>query len=471
MSVSTSQALEYLQGLPGMTQAKLYTQPSAALAIFRRMLPHLAKTIVMAMLYMPKPFPATDLDLWLRPDARRYATMHRDLAMSVLESLHIITTAQEKQGPKAYSLSKDFAKSLKNALTGGGNHSSFGVPINDHDRQEVSIAFLDDYARTQWETILYYMVGSAGTAIAGNHSISSGTKTLLSIGGFVEMKLNRTVITQTGFTFLLQEVNAQVWSLLIVYLENAPTLNMDEVDVLSFLFMLGSLELGQAYSTANLTATQQHMLDDLNDFGIIYRKNVQSSRFYPTRLATTLTSDAGALMSESSSFQNALRSGSESKGYIIIETNYRLYAYTTSLLQIAVLNLFTRLSTRFPNLVSGKLTKESIQRAISYGITSDQIISYLTTHAHPQMQKTVPILPPTVVDQIRLWQIEGDRMRATPGFLMQGFDLNAYTDVSNYAEALGVLVWKSDAKRSFFVSKIDQISAYIKGSQKGKKGE
>lgn len=248
---------------------------------------------------------------------------------------------------------------------------------------------------------------------------------------------------------------------------------MDQVEVLSFLFTLGSLELGQDYSTENLTATQLHMLDDLTDFGVVYRSSPTSTRFYPTRLATTLTSDTTALANAASPISNSLHGSSDvNKGYIIIETNYRLYAYTSSLLQIAVLSLFARLTTRFPNLVSGKLTKESVQRAISYGITSDQIISYLTTHAHPQMAKRLPILPPTVVDQIRLWQIEGDRMKATAGFLMKEFPTQAdFDDVVRYAENLGVMVWKSEAKRYFFASRIEQISSYMKGRANTKKAE
>lgn len=93
MSASTSQALDYLEQLPGATHKKLYQQPSTALAVFRCMLPHLgeymleflavelsinilftaAKTIVMAMLYMTGPFPVSDLDAWIRPDAKAYA--------------------------------------------------------------------------------------------------------------------------------------------------------------------------------------------------------------------------------------------------------------------------------------------------------------------------------------------------------------------------------------------------------------
>lgn len=58
-------------------------------------------------------------------------------------------------------------------------------------------------------------------------------------------------------------------------------------------------------------------------------------------------------------------------------------------LQIAVINLFVALKTRFPNMVVGQLTRESVKSALNKGITADQIISYFTAHAHPQMRKQV----------------------------------------------------------------------------------
>lgn len=256
---------------------------------------------------------------------------------------------------------------------------------------------------------------------------------------------------------------------------------MDPVDVLSFLFMLGSLELGQDYSKANLTPTQLQMLEDLGDFGIVYQSSPSSSRFYPTRLATTLTSDAGALRTLSSSLsttvsasaggiENGIRSA-DGKGYIIIETNFRVYAYTSSHLQIAILQLFTKLSTRYPNMVAGKITRESIRRAVSMGITSDQIISFLSTHAHPQMHiRKNYILPPTVVDQIRLWQIEGERMKATVGFLFKDFVSAAdFEGPCKYAEEIGVLVWKNEARRMFFVTRHEQVAGFVKNRGKGEK--
>ncbi|KAF2016246.1 RNA polymerase II transcription factor-like protein B subunit 2 [Aaosphaeria arxii CBS 175.79] len=466
MSASSSQALEYLELLPRQTHTKLYEQPATALAVYRCMLPHLAKSIVMAMLYMPHPFSVGALNDWFRPSAKK----DKEKSLAVLEQLHIIVLKQDANNQRSYELYPGFQRSLRQALQGSGTHRSFGVPANTPDQDKVSVAFLDEYARRKWENILFYMVGSTvglQTGSRAENEIGNGTITLLKMGEFIQQAHGRVSITRAGFTFVLQETNAQVWSLLIVYLKHAPDLGMQETEVLSFLFMLGSLELGQDYTTSTLSPTQLQMLEDLSAFGIVYRSSKNASTFYPTRLAVTLTSDAGALAS-AEPISNALTGSSSTRnssqqGFIIVETNYRIYAYTSSLLQIAVLSLFTKLTTRFPNLVSGKLTKESITRAVKLGISSQQIISYLNSNAHPQMQKQRPFLPPTVMDQIRLWEYEGERVETSIGYLMKEFHSDAeYRDLANYAESLGVLVWRNDSRKVFFVDRVEQISLYLK---------
>jgi transcription initiation factor TFIIH subunit 4 len=142
--------------------------------------------------------------------------------MSVLERLHILTLVPEPPVPRAYRLNRSFALSLRQALTGGGSGHSFGAPINTPLAQKMSVEDLDAWARGQWESILYYMVGSTGAAMnTVGSKISSGTKALLRMGNFVTVRGEKAAITKEGFTFLLQEANAQVWSLLIVYLENS----------------------------------------------------------------------------------------------------------------------------------------------------------------------------------------------------------------------------------------------------------
>lgn len=44
---------------------------------------------------------------------------------------------------------------------------------------------------------------------------------------------------------------------------------------------------------------------------------------------------------------------------------------------------------RFPNLCVGQMTRESIQMAVSHGISAEQILHYLRSNAHPGMLKNV----------------------------------------------------------------------------------
>jgi transcription initiation factor TFIIH subunit 4 len=62
-------------------------------------------------------------------------------------------------------------------------------------------------------------------------------------------------------------------------------------------------------------------------------------RFYPTRLALNITcaqNSEGPVLEEDTP-----------KGYIIVETNYRVYVYSDSNLQVALIGLFTELMYRY----------------------------------------------------------------------------------------------------------------------------
>jgi transcription initiation factor TFIIH subunit 4 len=276
------------------------------------------------------------------------------------------------------------------------------VPCESKDKNHVDIAFLDAYATRRWETILHFLVGTEMPEEPGDGVLELLKQSKLMEGDPARPRSMR--ITHFGFAFLLQDINAQLWTLLLQYLEHSTSLNMDPVDVLHFLFMLGSLELGQDYSTSRLTDTQLVMLqDDLRDYGLVFQRKVhpafhsfltreaKSRRFYPTRLATSLTSGTAALLSNLNPSPSMNPTATTSQGFIVLETNYRLYAYTNSPLQIAILNLFVSLKSRFENLVQGVITRDSVRNALSNGISADQIIYFLASNAHLQMRTNVPV--------------------------------------------------------------------------------
>ncbi|KAF9118653.1 RNA polymerase II transcription factor B 52 kDa subunit [Mortierella sp. 14UC] len=457
---------EYLETLPEHTFNRLYQKPATCLAIFR-LLPPLGKQIIMSCLYVDKPIPVKEMRLWFKDGAG--ITKQMD-AMARLKALHIFTEQQDH-----YRMNSSFLKEFRNALTGGGNSESFGLATSTPDKHHVDIAFLDDYATKQWEAILHFMVGTtegkppckgvlnllgrSGLMTGGSNAQAENMDAREFASQMARQDFGVPTITNKGFQFLLQDINTQVWAFLLQYLNMAESLNMDLVEVLTFFFQLGSLELGNDYSSEKLTPSQTHLLEDLKAYGIVYQRKRGSRRYYPTRLATTLTSGTPVMLgSHSNATKNnaaaaaaAVRKSEEEEedghGFIVIETNYRVYAYTDSPLQIAVLNLFVHLRDRFPNMVTGVITRDSIRRALSNGITAEQIITYLSAHAHAQMRKHSPVLPLTVVDQIRLWEIEKNRLRAAPSWNYSQFNRQQdFESTLEYASELGVVQW-SDSKR------------------------
>ncbi|KAG4302275.1 hypothetical protein PCK1_001547, partial [Pneumocystis canis] len=431
----------YLNQLPKTTLLRLYNDPSACLSVFR-LLPSLAKQFVMSLLYYPEPFPMIDFDCLVKEDSKPKQAE----ALDKLFRIHIF----EKKDDYIH-FSDNFKDNLQVVLMGGKDHNSFGIPCLIPDKKNVDISFLDNYSKKKWEMILHFMVGTGIEKLPGDHVL-----TLLHYSGLMfGSKYDDMKITNSGFQFLLLDINSQIWELLLQYLSMIEDLKIDPVEVLQFLFMLGNLELGQSYYISSLTSIQVEILENLKDYGIVYRRKL-SRRFYPTRLATILISNAETYTSNSI-IENTIYGGQKlldvEKGFIILETNYRLYAYTDSPLQIAVLNLFAHLYLRFSNLVVGVITRNSVRQAFMNGITAEQIISYLTSYAHPQMKKNVPIIPPTVNDQIRLWEMERNRLKATEGYLFRDFNSTSDFELAlKYANDLNVVVWESHSKKVFFVN-------------------
>lgn len=84
-------------------------------------------------------------------------------------------------------------------------------------------------------------------------------------------------------------------------------------------FSLGCMQLGQDYSASNSFPHAQEALNDLAQYGFIYKPSPDSDQFWPTHLATSLCSgDASAIQSQSA----------DDKRFLILETNYKIYAYT-----------------------------------------------------------------------------------------------------------------------------------------------
>ena len=185
------------------------------------------------------------------------------------------------------------------------------------------------------------------------------------------------------------------------------------------------------------------LLQNLREFGLVFQRKRKDGNFYPTRLMVNLF--AGLRKKEKDISR---------EGFLIVETNYRVYAYTESPLQIALLAIFTHMSYRFPGFCLGMLSRESVRSAFKSGITAAQIINFLSVNAHPSVRQSGrPLVPPSIADQIRLWEKERDRYTLRDGVLYSQFlSQNEFEVLRNHARDNGYLIYENPSKRSMVVS-------------------
>ncbi|KAI4880055.1 hypothetical protein NFI96_019924 [Prochilodus magdalenae] len=445
---------EYLRELSPDILDRLYNHPATCLAVYRE-LPSLAKNYVMRMLFLDHPLPQAAVALWVKKDNQK----DHDQCVSVLTGLRLWHNQQLQGGLQGIVLNPVFKDNLRIALLGGGKAwADVGSSLGP-DRHARDVESLDRYAMERWEVILHFMVGSPSAAV------SQDLAQLLIQAGLMKSEAGEApCITSAGFQFLLLDTASQLWYITLQYLNTV-----------------------QDYSVEGMSESLQTFLQHLREFGLVFQRKRKSRRYYPTRLAITLAAGvtANPSSSSSSSSSTALTGtpGTGESGFIVVETNYRVYAYTNSELQIALVALFSEMLYRFPNVVVAQVTRESVQQAIANGITAQQIIHFLRTRAHPVMLKQVSssftfILPArrklqcfpqqsqTRSDYGNLKEIgfslqktsepvfsADDGLIPIPGVLYNQFLSQADFEVlRDRAQGLGVLVWQNAPHRVMVVT-------------------
>ncbi|RVE40992.1 hypothetical protein evm_014358 [Chilo suppressalis] len=321
---------EYLKSRSPQFLETLYNYPTICLAVYRE-LPELARHFVIRLLFVEQPVPQAVVTSWV---SQTYAR-EQSKACEALSELSVWQEAPIPGGMPGWMLAQSFKKNLKVALLGGGRPWSMSSSL-EPDGKARDVAFLDAYALERWECVLHYMVGSAQT-----EGISADAVRILLHAGLMtrDAEDGSAVITRAGFQFLLLSTAKQVWLFLQHYLQTAERRSLSAAECLAFLYQLGFSTLGKDYSTEGMSNNMLVFLQHLREFGLVYQRKRKAGRFYPTRLALNIASvrdGPGAL------------EAARSPGYIVVETNYRVYAYTQTALQVALLGLFTELVYRRP---------------------------------------------------------------------------------------------------------------------------
>lgn len=380
------------------------------------------------------PIPFQELRAWFLP-------AHKALQNKTLWRLKQLQILQGR-GQEVW-INEAFQKSL---YTGFSKRHACGASETARNKF-VSIVDLDNYARSKWEAVLYELV-------KGENSQPGDLKRTKSPGSSLEKLLKDSElisssgrVTNSGFQFLLKDVSNQIWILLIHYLGMIE----DSTVLEATLNFIGEQVLfgrpGEPISTGSKSLIDFELFQQ---FGLLMQKG---DSLCATRLFTSLSGVKNVL--------DFSQNEGGSRGFLVVETNYRVYAYTSSPLQIATLALFIRLQDRFPNLVYGQLDMETVQGAMSHGITADQITQYLQVNAHPCMiesekyGESVPFngIPFTIIDQIKLWELNRNRIARKEGYLYQQFlSEREYDAALNEAKNINALLYAKPLSRLLIVS-------------------
>ncbi|OON20862.1 Transcription factor tfb2 [Opisthorchis viverrini] len=437
---------EYIRNVDILLLDELFSHPPTCLVIFRE-LPELAKHFVARLLFVEQPIPKSIVSGWVEKGSQ---ALLQD-ACRALSDLRIWHSVDGNVARGAWCLSKKYQESLRISLFGGGKSLLGDLGSTTVDKYSKDVGFLETYAAERWDSLLHFMVGSESSEVG---SVVQDVLLLSNLmkGGTPDTPVG---ITKHGFHFLLMSRPDQVRLFLLHYFDYLKETKKNLVAALQFVFQLSFLSPEKSYPVDALTAPQQEVLQQMRELGLAYQRKRTAPRFYVTPLATVLSgSRCHRPAMSSGSVLNAIPTGvshldgtdsvqptassTSDVGYILLETNFRLYAYTDSPLRTALLSLFSKIRARFPNLVVADITRDSVREALIRGITADQ----------------PPILPPTLVDQIRLWELERDRFVFQEGCLYEQFSKSAdFEMVRDFAKSIGVLLWENPERRLMVVSK------------------
>uniref|UniRef100_A0A8C9H6Y7 General transcription factor IIH subunit 4 n=1 Tax=Piliocolobus tephrosceles TaxID=591936 RepID=A0A8C9H6Y7_9PRIM len=106
---------------------------------------------------------------------------------------------------------------------------------------------------------------------------------------------------------------------------------------------------------------------------------------------------------------------------LIVQSNFKVYLYTSSILKINILSHLCELQSRTPNMVVGILTRRSVLNAYNSNITADQIIKFLESYARQgsNFKSTIPV---NVITQLKLWESERHRLTLDDAIVFKSFE-------------------------------------------------
>lgn len=198
-------------------------------------------------------------------------------------------------------------------------------------------------------------------------------------------------ITNKGFDFLLKTRKEQLWILLFAMIRFLALKNegqtVYETKLIEFLFELSKCRPFVPFETDKEFYPFINFLESL---GII---------------------DPGPVCNHF--FSNLFSDVCESERYLIMESNFKIYAYTHSSFDGGILKLFCSTTYNLPGMTVYRIDEDSTTRAFNKGITANQICQFFLNRGIEVSNN--------VLEMIRIWEDKRERMKIYESYMLHNF--------------------------------------------------
>lgn len=345
--------------------------------------------------------------------------------LRVLEQLKIITITDN-----VISLSETYGSALISGLC-EASQECFLITMPQSERSAIPAISYDrakEISQKKFKRLLGLIVNKVAER---ERSISQ----LLLFANLVDESGS---ITNKGFEFLLQSRSEQQWHIVLCAVRFFAQNIEEELDLLCVVMevcMKGS-------GTVCEIKEWMDWYDLMESVGVLHYINDGKQR------AMFINDD---FFSQSSSEITKNR-------FMILETNFKIYAYTSQLYERSILNLFSEAVYVLPNLVKAQFSEKAARVAFEKGITANQIIRYLKNYSSG--------VPANVGNQLIIWENSRKRIKESKGVLYT--DFNHLSDFIKFRSMLDrkKAVLHCDERRRIIIAKeeaYEEAREFLKG--------
>ena len=438
-----------------------YEEESACLITFR-VLPEVCQQIILRTININRPLSISEIkwsDLLDNPsDFKAY--------YNILTQMKIINS-----NTRAFELNKNFQQNFYKIINNGL------TPVNiPYRKKRKAYTKCLQSGIDSLERFLKEMFRFEDYPILSNEA-ENEIRVFLINKKFIRKEGGVYKLTNSAINQLLSNKQLQIRNFILKYIGNyyskikEPNERLGKTkNLIKFLFKLCSFEIGAVFRqlpTEYNTNEYYSHLEHLSAFGVINSKkdskNPSKLKYYVTPLIKCLFEDMESILVSQ-----------ENSKFLFVETNFKIYAYTSNELEIKILEFLFEIEYIFKEFIVGYITRNSIRRVLKRGVNAIFILDYLSMHAHSKVEEECEIngikynIPENVAHQIIIWEEEKNAISAFNGNLFYLLLINLYIvqclydfiDVGQYEYYLQeikkrniTVLWENKEKRTIIVPK------------------